>query len=710
MTNYDTAEYRKIHQESREEFNRVQSAQYDEREQALIDRRFYSIPGAQWENEFGEQFENKPKLEVNKVHNSVIRIISEYRNNRITVDFVPRDGEPNDELTDFLDGLYRADEDKSTATEAYDNAFEEAVAGGYGGWRLRAEYEDEYDPENEKQCIVFEPIYDYDSTVYWDLEAQRQDKSDAKKCWVLHPYTRQGYIEEFDDDPSTWDRQVNKQEFDWDTPDYVYVAEYYACEEAEETLKIYTTLDGEEEVITEEELDEETEKRLLYSGAEFSRERKVKKKKVHKYLMSGNGILEDCGYVAGDIIPVVPNFGKRWVVDSIERAMGHVRIQKDAQRLSNSLRSWLAEIAALSPKEKPIFTQEQMAGHWPMWTDDNVKNYPALLVNELTDANGNIAAVGPVAYTKVPNIPPAMAALLQISEQDLKDLAGNQENGEKIVSNMSGKAVELIQNRLDMMAMIYMDNMAKAIKRCGEIWLAMAKAVYVEESRKMKTIGPDGTTGTVELSKPYMNPETGEIEYKNDLSKADCEVSVQVGPSSDSRRAATVKALTQMMQISSDPETIQVLGSMAMMNMEGEGIDDVRDYFRRKLIKFGATKPTDKEAEELMKELENQPPNAEEEYLKSAAGEADAKAAESRADTIKTIKEAEKTEAQTAEIYAGIDRDDYEAMMRTKEAFSEVRENLLKMGREEQEIDSIMSQYGDRPTIEMGERTATIQP
>jgi hypothetical protein len=128
-----------LHQEAMAEFDSIQSAMRDERMQCLEDRRFYSIAGAQWEGPLGSQFENKPKFEVNKVHLAVIRIINEYRNNRITVDFVSKDGSDNDKLADACDGLYRADEQDSGAEEAYDNAFEEAVGGGFGAWRLRAE-------------------------------------------------------------------------------------------------------------------------------------------------------------------------------------------------------------------------------------------------------------------------------------------------------------------------------------------------------------------------------------------------------------------------------------------------------------------------------------------------------------------------------------------------------------------------------------------
>jgi len=140
-----------IHSEALKCFDDIQSAMRDERLQCLEDRRFYSIAGAQWEGSLGEQFENKPKFEVNKCHLAVMRIINEYRNNRITVDFISKEGDEYDKLADTCDGLYRADEQDSVADEAYDNAFEEAVAGGFGAWRLRTEYENDEDDEHGRR-------------------------------------------------------------------------------------------------------------------------------------------------------------------------------------------------------------------------------------------------------------------------------------------------------------------------------------------------------------------------------------------------------------------------------------------------------------------------------------------------------------------------------------------------------------------------------
>ena len=656
------------------EFDTIQSTMRDERLQCLEDRRFYSISGAQWEGNLYEQYLNKPKFEVNKVHLSVMRIINEYRNNRITVDFVSKDGTDDDKMADVCDGLFRSDEQDSGANEAYDNAFEEAVGGGFGAFRLRAVYEDEYDEENEKQRIRIEPIYDADTTVFFDLDAKRQDKSDARMCYVLTAMTPDAYREVWEDDPTTWPKGIEQVAFDWATPDVVYVAEVYRVEEASELIRIFQTLDGQEEKYSEKdfEQDPELETMLEAVGTKEIRQRRVKRRKVRKYIMSGSKVLEDSGYIAGDQIPIIPVYGKRWFVDNVERCMGHVRLAKDAQRLKNMQLSKLGEISALSTVEKPIFTPEQVAGHEMMWSEDNLKNYPYLLLNTVTDANGGETLAGPVGYTKPPQIPPALAGLLQITEQDMSDLLGKPDAAEEVVSNISGKAVELIQQRLDMQTFIYMSNMSKAVKRCGEVWLSMARDIVVEPGRKMKSVGLGGELSSIEIGKPMLNPKTGEVEYENDLSNAKFDVAVDVGPASATKRSATVRALLGMIQIAPDPETQQVLTSMAMMNMDGEGIGEVRAYFRDKLIKMGVIQPTEQEGEKLLAEMQAaQQPDPQALYLQAAAMEAQAKAGQAQANTEYTLARAEETRAKTVEVLAGIQQKERTNVVETAKALQE---------------------------------------
>ena len=637
-----------VHYDALTLFDDIQTTLRDERLQCLQDRRFYSIAGAQWEGPLYQQYENKPKFEVNKIALAVQRIFSEYRNNRIAVDFVSKDGTKSDVLADMCDGLFRADEQDSTAEEAYDNAFEEAVGGGFGAWRLRTVYEDEEDPENEKQRIRIEPIFDADSSVFFDLNAKRQDKSDARHCFVVYSMTRQAYKAEWNDDPADWPKEVHQYEFDWATPDVVFVAEYYRVEEVPDRVRIYRALDGTEERYTQSDFDADDtlEETLAAIGSVLVREKRGKRRRVHKYIMSGSKVLEDAGYIAGKNIPIVPVYGKRWFVDNVERCQGHVRMAKDAQRLKNMQLSKLGEISALSSVEKPIFTPEQVAGHQQMWAEDNLKNYPYLLLNPITAADGSSQVGGPVAYTKAPEVPPAMGALLALTEQDMKDMLGNQEQGDKIVSNISGAAVEMVQQRLDMQSFIYMSNMAKAVRRSGQIWLSMAKEVYVEPKRKMKTVGTQGEIGGVELMQPMIG-ESGEIEYAGDLSRADFDVTVDVGPSYRSQRSAIVRSLSNVLGIVQDPDTQKVLLSAILMNMDGEGLAGLRAFSRKQLVQMGVEPPTEEEAAAMAQAAQEEDPNAV--FLQAAAEEAVAKAAQARAGAVKTIADTELTRAKTIE-------------------------------------------------------------
>jgi hypothetical protein len=669
MAETKDARLARIHDEALRRFNTIQFALQDERRQCLDDRRFYSIAGAQWEGPLKQQFENRPRLEVNKIALSVMRIINEYRANRVTVDYVPKDGREADRLADLCDGLYRADEQDSVADEAYDNAFEEAVGGGMGAWRLRSVLEDELDPENDHQRIRIEPIFDADTSVYFDLDAKRQDKSDARYCFVVSSMTPEEYEEQFEDQPASWPKQIYETYFDWCSPDVVYVAEYYRIEERSETLRVFRLLDNSEQSYTRAEFDEDEslEQMLDSTGAVELPSKRRKTRRVHKYLLSGGRVLEDFGFIAGPNIPIIVTYGKRWFIDNIERCMGHVRLAKDAQRIANMQRSKLAEISALSSVEKPLFNPEQVAGHQWMWEQDNLRNFPFLLLNQLTNIDGSVQPAGPLGYTKPPQVPPALAALIQIAEQDMRDVLGGAEGGDQVRANVSAEAIGMVQQRLDMQTFIYVSNFAKAMKRCGEVWLGMAREVYVEEGRSMKTVGPEGGATAVELLKPTIG-EAGGVELQNDLSRARFDVTVTVGPSSQSKRNAMVRSLTPLIAVTADPATKAVLESIAIMNIEGEGMTEVRAFFRKKLVQMGAMKPTEEEAKEMAAAAQQQQPDPQTLYLQAAAAEAQAKAMKAQADTQLAIANAEKTKAETVKTLASVNISAQNQAIKTAEA------------------------------------------
>jgi hypothetical protein len=451
----------------------------------------------------------------------------------------------------------------------------------------------------------------------------------------------------------------------------VYIAEYYRVEERTETLRVFRLLDGSEQTYTRADFDddENLEQMLASTGAVELPSKRRKTRRVHKYLLSGGRVLEDFGLIAGPNIPIIVTYGKRWFVDNIERCMGHVRLAKDAQRIANMQRSKLAEISALSSVEKPLFDPEQVAGHQWMWEQDNLRNFPYLLLNRLTNPDGSQALSGPLGYTKPPQVPPALAALIQIAEQDMRDVLGNAEAGEQVRANVAAETVAAVQQRLDMQTFIYVSNFAKAMKRCGEIWLGMAREVYVEEGRTMKTVDAEGGASAVELLQPTIG-ETGAVEMANDLSRARFDVAVDVGPSSQSKRSATVRTLTPLIAVASDPQTKAVLEALAMMNIEGEGVSDVRAFFRKKLVQMGAIQPTEEEAQQMAAAAQNAQPDPQALYLQAAAQEAQAKAMKAQADTALALANSEKTKAETVKTLASVNISAQDQAIKTAEAIA----------------------------------------
>jgi hypothetical protein len=404
----------------------------------------------------------------------------------------------------------------------------------------------------------------------------------------------------------------------------------------------------------EEDLQEAIEE-IVARGFALKKEKKIKTVQVRKYILDGRQVLEDCGRIAGKHIPIIAVYGRRFFVDGIERFMGHVRMAKDAQRIKNMQLSKLGEIAAQSSVEKPILTPEQISGHEVYWEDDAIKNYAYLLLNPVMGADGSKTPMGPIGYTKPPQVPPALAALVQISEQDLAEILGYNQQQEKMVSNISGKAVELIQSRVDQQAFIYLSNFGKAMRRSAEVWMEMAKELYTEKRRKMKAVDKYGEVGQVELMKPEIDKESGAMKYSNDLSRAKYDVTFTVGPSSESKKQAIVRGLTGMMAITQDPETQNILASAAMMNMEGEGLEDIRAHFRRKMVMAGVVKPTEEEQKQMEAASQNKQPDPQSEALLAMAEKDKASAQQVRANTLKTLADADKSKAQTLEVLAGID-------------------------------------------------------
>jgi hypothetical protein len=656
-----------VHQRALQRFDDITSAVQEERALNLRDRRFATIAGAQWEDQWFRQFENSIRVEVNKTMLGVERIIADYREHRLVVNFRGVDKGADEETAETLDGMFRADYYRSHGSQATDNAFEEAVLGGIGAWRLKTSYCDENDPEDDRQQIDFEMIPDADQCVFWDMDARLQDKSDAEFAFVLTAMSYSGYEEQYGEDPASWPTNLLKTHYDWYTPDVVYVAEYYVVERKKERLYVLVhPLTKEERREWASDMDSGELDDLKVQGWEIERTRSVMRRKVRKYTMSASGMIGDYPkgqIIAGDQIPIIPVYGKRWYVDNMERTRGHVRLAVDPQRIYNSQISKLVETASFSPIERPIFTPDQIppaiAEQWATANIDRAAFAYALPV--IDPVTGGIAALGPIGKVEAPNLPPALPALIQLTATDIAELTSADDGADETKSNVSAEAMDIAATRTDKRSFTYIDNMKQAWKRCGEVYQSMSKDVYVEEGREVDVMDDDGEQGTAVLMQPKTDEKSGAFTYANNIHEGRYKVIADVTEATATRRDKTVKTCLNGAEIvgQTDPELANALITTAFMNMDGEGITDLQDWLRKRALQSGLVKPTDEEKAAMQEAETNQQPDpqiialqAQVEALQATAGKEAAMTEKYKADTALSAANTKKAQAETAKIQA----------------------------------------------------------
>jgi hypothetical protein len=660
-----------LHALALQQFDESYLATQRDRENALVARRFVNVRGAQWDWDDRKQFQNRMRLEIDQISGALTRIKNEYRRNRIEAKFIPADGVASDDLADAVASRYRADTCDARGRQARDMAFDSAVEGGLGGVRLRAEYE-----RGDYQRICLEPVNDAESSLFFDANAKMQDKSDAEHAFLITPWTYRAFVAKYGEDAASWPQELlGEYQYQWfgTGTDLVYVCEYFVKEQRKDRYRVFKFEGPGDEVqeflhddITDDEVAD-----LLAQGFVEQDDRVEDVDQVRKYVLNGATVLEDGQVIPGKCIPLVPQYGHRTVVNFAETFRGHVLKSIDPQIVYNLQVSKVADTAASSGIEKPIFIPDQIARHALMWQNDHVDDNAFLLVDPIEDAQGNMVPSGPVAFTKSPDVAPAVAALVALTKQDISDQLGNQQNAEQVQPDMSGVAMEMVQGRIDMQSYGYMDNAAEAERRIAEIWQSMAAEIYVEKGRKLKTLSADGQRGIVELGKDILDTKTGKMVPEVDFSRVEMDVDVEIGPTSASRRSAVVRTVSALINATPDPEMQVALAHVALQNLEGEGISALRKWSRGKLVQMGIEKPTPDEEAEMMTAAQQPPqPDPQAMLADALAMEAKAKAMKAQADTALALARAEEAKANTAETLAGIPLARQETALKTAQAIA----------------------------------------
>ena len=562
---------------------------------------------SQWDDWLSDYTTLQYRGQFDVVRPVVRKLVAEMRRNPIDVLFRPKDGaDPNS--ADVLMGMYRTDMRHNTAKISVNIAVREQIEAGLGAWRLVTEYEDQ-DPTSNNQVIRRVPIHEACTHVVWDSNSKQMDKSDAMHCTVINAMSRDGwkaFAEKngFDEDemPSFQNPDMNWL-FPWLTSDVVYVGEYYEVEEKKETIFIYQDpLTGEPVSYFQRDIKDVIDE-LADKGMIKVAEKKVKRRRVYKSIITCTTILKDREPIAGEHIPIVPVFGEWSFAGDKEVYEGVVRLTKDGQRLRNMIMSFNADIVARTPKKKPIFWPEQIEGYEYMYGGND--DYPYYLLNRTDENNGELP-VQPISYMENPEVPQANAYMLEAATNSVSQVATMGVDAEAANGQVAFDTVNQLNMRADLETYVFHDNLATAMRRDGEIYQSMVNDIYDVPRQVMMTL-EDGTEKQVQLLTQAVDYQTGTVVTLNDI-RGRYECYTDTGPSFQSMKEQSRAEIQELLaKVPPGTPEWQMLLLQYFTLLDGKGVEMMREYANKQLVMMGLKKPETPEEIQMVQQAQQQP-------------------------------------------------------------------------------------------------------
>lgn len=513
--------------EMRKRYERAVEADRTNRDLALDDLRFVTVPGNQWDEAQRKARKGRACYEFPILRSHWRQVVNDQKKARpgIKVRAV-EDGDAKG--AELRQGLIRNIESSSNAERAYDGGFELMTAGGMGSWRVVTEYSSD---DAWEQDIRIKPIADPLTCVWHDPNAKEPDLRDQKYCFVEESISR-------DEFKARWPRaecvdfESAKRYGDWFRQDDVRIAEYWRLEPVTKTLLLLS--DG--RTVDQAELTPEAAAQWSQNGITVVRQRQCKGHKVVMSIVSGAEELEGPHDTVWSRIPVVSVFANRYFVDGKWHWCGMVRFSRDPQKLLNYNLTTAQEIVAKQPKSPYLVTPKMLEGDGvkKMWDSANAIDAPYLPYTPDPQApQGRPVREAP------PDMPAAFTMLTQISVDMLKASDGIFDASVGAKSNeTSGKAILARQREGDTATYDYQDSLAFGIQATGEIILDALHKVY-DTPRMIRVLGKDGAEDIVSINQG---------DGITDLSAGKYDVTVTTGPSYDTQRMEYLDALTQLSQ------------------------------------------------------------------------------------------------------------------------------------------------------------------
>jgi len=571
----ETSKDKDLLAEMRRQFEKADETCREAYDRATEDRRFVNVPGAQWDQKLKARRGDRPTYEFPKLSSHTRQVINELKQ-AMPQGKVRGATDADRGLAELMQGICRGIERNSDAEDAYKIAYECAVEGGIGHWRLVTDYRN---PDDFELDISIKEIRN-PTAVKWDAASVDLDREDAGHCFVEDSISKAAFKRQYPDaDLIGWESDSGCDI--WRDRDQIRVCEYFWKEATKRTL--LQLADG--RTLYADDLGEDWQEALAQAGVQVMRQREVEDWKVYSRLTNGHEWLTDRYEWPTRHIPVVTVWGSIRCIDGKDEWQGLVRPHKDQQRLHNVHRTAAIEAVAKAPKAPFIVKLSWIKGLEKFWKNANAEDYPYLPVNDEAQQMPQRAGQA--------EIPAALIQLSQLDNEDIKAGTGIYDASLGARSNeTSGRAIAARQMQGATSTYHFTDNLARGIRRTYKILCDMVPKVY-DTARVVAVVGEDGGEEWKQLYQEVQDPQTGETVVLNDIRKGKYATAVTVGPGYATQRMETAEMMSQLLgQIGpAFPPIAPVLANYLVKSLDGPGVDELSEQMRKILVAQGALPP-----------------------------------------------------------------------------------------------------------------------
>lgn len=572
----------------------AQEAEWDQREIARECMIFITKRDGMWEPFWWSNNMGKPRYSFDMTSPIVDQVMAGIERSSFDIRVSPAGGGSTKETALVYDGLIRTIENISGARNIYQYSARNMGVMGFDAWRIVHDYADK---DSFEQDLMLEWIPNAIDRVWFDPAAQKQDRSDAEWCVVLHAVSKSEYDKRWPKGSGMSVSEGRDANAYYEKAEVVIIGEllYYKSEERELVLMnngaVYE-VDDKFKAVSDE---------LAALGITELRRRKSDKRKVCSRMFDGLDWLDESVETVFDQLPVIPVYGNFKLFEDKTLYSGIVEKLLDPQRVLNYSVSREIEEGALAPRAKYWMTQKQAAGHERKLSSLNTNSDPVQFFNPDPEFPGVPQQQGGA------QINPGLRNISETMRQMIGQTAG------MFAANMgdnpglqSGIAIENLQTRGDNGVLKYIESLQFAIAYTGKLLVKAIPKVY-DTRRQVRLMYEDGSTEMQMLNDPVIDEQTGQIVVLNDLSKGTYDVTCRAGPSFRNQQQETLHAMMEVAKV--DPSILQIGGDLFLKSISTPVSEQLAARKRAQMVKMGVipmSEMTDEEKAEIQQAQQGQ--------------------------------------------------------------------------------------------------------